>query len=401
MRLTRLVPALGLFLVLGALAPSSVAARSPSRRPWMRWTRMGCSSREKECGSSRNNKGSRRRRIRRAGGTPGPARSRYLDRSPWTTGGPGCGEDRIGRPVIARTPKPMIGSSCRGAHQGSRPGVVGSFPLFQIVMYEGAVLHRHSVFDQLGRNHFMYTRTRCGFTLIELLVVIAIIAVLIALLLPAVQSAREAGPAGPVRQQSQANRRGDAQLPHRHRDVPAGRHQGHDPLLRPTYPVTWGTWSASGLMLSYLEQMPLYNGANFSWAIGASRAWKINSTVTQTNLSVFLCPSDGLSPILPLTQGSGVNNNYQGSVGTSTNYSHRQSDRRDPHRHDRGLHRGGPIVRPPEHHRRVLQHDRLRGSPGRRPDGRAGQVAGRPGERRGLCGRRAVLRRQHELPRQS
>ena len=35
-----------------------------------------------------------------------------------------------------------------------------------------------------------------------------------------------------------------------------------------TYPVTWGTWSAHALMLGYLEQAPLYNGANFSWAVG-------------------------------------------------------------------------------------------------------------------------------------
>ena len=70
----------------------------------------------------------------------------------------------------------------------------------------------------------MNTKTRRGFTLIELLVVIAIIAVLIALLLARGAIGPRGGPAGPVRQQPQADRPGDAQLPHRHRDVPAGWH---------------------------------------------------------------------------------------------------------------------------------------------------------------------------------
>jgi prepilin-type N-terminal cleavage/methylation domain-containing protein/prepilin-type processing-associated H-X9-DG protein len=167
----------------------------------------------------------------------------------------------------------------------------------------------------------MNTKTRHGFTLIELLVVIAIIAVLIALLLPAVQAAREAA------------RR--AQCVNNLKQIGIGMHNYHTGVgtfpmggtvamihyYGMTYPVSWGTWSAQALMLGYLEQQPLYNGCNFSWAVGASTAWKINSTVTTTNLNAFLCPSDGLSPILPLTQGSGVNNNYMGSVGTSTNYS--------------------------------------------------------------------------------
>ncbi len=167
----------------------------------------------------------------------------------------------------------------------------------------------------------MNTRTRRGFTLIELLVVIAIIAVLIALLLPAVQAAREAG----RRAQCVNNLKQIGVAMHNYHTgigtFPLGGTVAQIHYYGQTYPVSWGTWSAHALMLGYLEQTPLYNGANFSWAVGASTAWKINSTVTQTNLNMFLCPSDGLSPILPLTQGSGVNNNYMGSVGTSTNYS--------------------------------------------------------------------------------
>jgi prepilin-type N-terminal cleavage/methylation domain-containing protein/prepilin-type processing-associated H-X9-DG protein len=163
-----------------------------------------------------------------------------------------------------------------------------------------------------------------GFTLIELLVVIAIIAVLIALLLPAVQSAREAA------------RR--AQCTNNLKQIGLAMHNyntsnGTFPLggtitaaYSNTYSLSWGTWSAHALMLGFLEQQPLYNAANFSWAVGMGPAWAINSSVTCTDLSVFICPSDGMSPIPPSAGGwgglqwGGFNNNYFASLGTSTNY---------------------------------------------------------------------------------
>ena len=171
----------------------------------------------------------------------------------------------------------------------------------------------------------MKTETRRGFTLIELLVVIAIIAVLIALLLPAVQAAREAA------------RR--AQCSNNLKQIGLAMHNYHSGVG--TFPLggsyvpgysagalqRWGTWSAQAMMLGYLEQMPMYNSANFSWAVGMGPGWIMNSTVTARSLNAFICPSDGLSPIVPSTaslscwQWSGLINNYLASVGTSTLYT--------------------------------------------------------------------------------
>jgi prepilin-type N-terminal cleavage/methylation domain-containing protein/prepilin-type processing-associated H-X9-DG protein len=171
----------------------------------------------------------------------------------------------------------------------------------------------------------MNTTTRRGFTLIELLVVIAIIAILIALLLPAVQSAREAA----RRAQCVNNLKQIGLAMHNYHTgigtFPMGGTIAMIHYYGQTYPGSWGTWSAAALMLGYLEQTPLYNSANFSWAVGMSTAWRINSTVSLTDLSMFVCPSDGMSPISPINQtdnvSAGLNNNYFASVGTSTNYS--------------------------------------------------------------------------------
>ena len=77
-------------------------------------------------------------------------------------------------------------------------------------------------------------------------------------------------------------------------------------------------------MLPYLEQGPLYNAANFSWVSGWALGYSINSTVTNTTIAGFICPSDGLSPIAiapsPIAANDGANNNYFASLGTSTQY---------------------------------------------------------------------------------
>jgi len=165
----------------------------------------------------------------------------------------------------------------------------------------------------------MRAETHRGFTLIELLVVIAIIAVLIALLLPAVQAAREAA------------RR--AQCVNNLKQIGLAMHNYHTSIgtfplggtvaagYSNAYSPAWGTWSAHALMLGYLEQMPLYNSCNFSWAVGMGVAWQINSTVSTSIVGTFICPSDGMSPVSPQSsQWSGETNNYHASMGATPAY---------------------------------------------------------------------------------
>ncbi len=151
-------------------------------------------------------------------------------------------------------------------------------------------------------------RSRRGFTLIELLVVIAIIAVLIALLLPAVQAAREAA----RRSQCVNNLKQMGLAAHNYHStagcypLAAGKNYFN---LNEYHP--WTGWSAQAMMLTYMEQGPLYNAANFNWSpTSGGTGFQYNSTVSNSVINSFLCPSDG-------NAGRANINNYYACYGTT------------------------------------------------------------------------------------
>ncbi|WP_165251218.1 DUF1559 domain-containing protein [Paludisphaera soli] len=137
----------------------------------------------------------------------------------------------------------------------------------------------------------MHSRPSRAFTLIELLVVIAIIAVLIALLLPAVQAAREAA----RRSQCINNLKQIGLAFHNYEST----HGSFIPsCMYPSPTDNWG-WAPSGMlsMLPFIEQGTLWNAynvgpVNSNSVTGWSEYYK-NTTVFNTQVAGFLCPSDG------------------------------------------------------------------------------------------------------------
>lgn len=130
-----------------------------------------------------------------------------------------------------------------------------------------------------------YVKKKSGFTLIELLVVIAIIAVLISLLLPAVQSAREAS-----RRIACANNL-------KQMGLAMHQYENSNGVLPPSLvlstnsagAVTWfGSWSAQGRILPYLEQNAAFSSLNFT----LSYSNPVNATVSNLTINTFICPSE-------------------------------------------------------------------------------------------------------------
>ena len=133
-------------------------------------------------------------------------------------------------------------------------------------------------------------RLRRGFTLIELLVVIAIIAVLIALLLPAVQAAREAARRAQCVNNLKQLGLGVMNYESSNGSFPPGERG-----------CCWGNWMVS--VLPFIEQTALFNSWN---SIGNNSLGSIvdtpfryagyaNTTVTNSRISGFVCPSDPMS----------------------------------------------------------------------------------------------------------
>jgi prepilin-type N-terminal cleavage/methylation domain-containing protein/prepilin-type processing-associated H-X9-DG protein len=164
---------------------------------------------------------------------------------------------------------------------------------------------------------------RRAFTLIELLVVIAIIAVLIALLLPAVQAAREAA----RRAQCTNNLKQIGLATHNYISTYNAFPSG---AMWPCSVVDsgignqgacWG-WGVGPLtqIFNFMEQTVLYNAYNADLGVYGSyppstsgpTLWWGNTTVFNTTISSFLCPSDGRQ--LPSSSQMTVVN-YGGNYG--------------------------------------------------------------------------------------
>jgi prepilin-type N-terminal cleavage/methylation domain-containing protein/prepilin-type processing-associated H-X9-DG protein len=160
---------------------------------------------------------------------------------------------------------------------------------------------------------------RHGLTLIELLVVIGIISVLVGLLLPAVQAAREAA----RRVQCANNMKQIALAMHSYMSAggtfPPGYVSTVLTSLQQIFPPgvvgddLGPGWSGHAMILPYLEQKPLYDQINVNLAVDQPA----NATSIHTSLSIFHCPSDGLSQLLVDVPSADANGGVLCTMATS------------------------------------------------------------------------------------
>jgi prepilin-type N-terminal cleavage/methylation domain-containing protein/prepilin-type processing-associated H-X9-DG protein len=156
---------------------------------------------------------------------------------------------------------------------------------------------------------YRFAARRGAFTLIELLVVIAIVALLIMLLLPAVQNVRSAAARTVCSNNLHQIGIGLQNYSLDHDSFPPA-YNGVQ------YNLGWG-WGT--FLLPYLEQNDLYAALDVDNTVFGDGANPVPPTsLTQTKLNAFICPSDTSGSINNVKRGF-AKSNYRGVYGTYAN----------------------------------------------------------------------------------
>ncbi len=132
-----------------------------------------------------------------------------------------------------------------------------------------------------------YFDNKCAFTIIELLVILSIASIILAFLIPAVQSARESS----RKLQCIANMK---QI-----GIALSTYHSFHNMFTPSHLLTGKKHSSNnmselGYLLPYLEHVNAYNSINYSLSkYDTSDSPTLqNRTVRNTQIAVYLCPSD-------------------------------------------------------------------------------------------------------------